>query len=162
VWIKLGLFGMIWFLASLRASVASFDDTDLLTQLVLIGGIIYVSLTSVAISLDSAVLTMSDDTYRHTVYPGLIHAANDAFWIINAAGFIGVSTMIIASAVAALRAKVVRPWIGWLGVVVGIISIAGIVGIPQLIAGVWLIVVSIALFRPGRGRPAETGTPAVG
>jgi hypothetical protein len=45
--------------------------------------------------------------------------------------------------------------------VVGIISIAGIVGIPQLIAGLWLIIVSIALFRPGRGRPAEAETPAV-
>ena len=44
--------------------------------------------------------------------------------------------MLIAAAVAALRAKVVRPWLGWLGIVVGIVSIAGIAGVPQiLVAG---------------------------
>jgi len=148
----LGLFALLWFLASLRTSVASFDDTGMLAQLALVGGIVYVSLASVAISLNVAVATMSDDTYQHTVYPGLIHAAEDAFWVIHAAGFIGFSAMMIATAVAALRAKIVRPWLGWLGVVAGIIAIAGIVGIPQIIAGLWLIVVSIALFRSGGAR----------
>ena len=148
----LGLFAFLWFLASLRASVASFDDSGMLAQLVLIGGVIYVSLAAVAISLNAAVLTMSDDTYKHTVYPELIHAAGDSFWVIHAAGFIGVSAMMIAAAVAALRAKIIRPWLGWLGVAVGIVSIAGIVGVPQLIAGLWVIAVSIALFRSGGAR----------
>ena len=159
--IMLGLFALLWFLASLRASVASFDDTGMLAQLVLVGGIVYVSLAAVAISLGVAVNTMSDDTYQHTVYPGLIHAANDAFWVIHAAGFIGFSAMMIATAVTVLRAKVVRPWLGWLGVVAGIIAIAGIVGIPQIIAGLWLIVVSIALFRSGGARRPAPPTSSV-
>lgn len=146
----LGLFALLWFIASLRAAVASFDDTGILAQLALAGGAIYVALAGAAISLNVAVSTMSDDTYKHTVYPELIHAANDAFWVIQAAGFVGMSAMMIAAAVAALRAKAVRPWLGWLGVVVGIISIAGIVGLPQILVGLWLIGVSIALFRGGR------------
>ena len=152
----LGLFALLWFVASLRSAVASFDDTGMLAQLALMGGAIYVALAGAAISLNAAVSTMSDDTYKHTVYPELIHAADDAFWVIHAAGFVGMSAMMIAAAVAALRAKVVRPWLGWLGIVVGIISIAGIVGIPQILVGIWLIVVSIALFRAaGNGQSSE-------
>ena len=156
----LGLFALLWFIASLRAAVASFDDTGMLAQLALMGGAIYVALAGAAISLNAAVTTMSDDTYKHTVYPELIHAAGDAFWVIHAAGFVGMSAMMIAAAVAALRAKVVRPWLGWLGVAVGVVAIAGIVGIPQLLVGVWLIVVSIALFRaPGNGQTLEGAPP---
>jgi hypothetical protein len=150
----LGLFALLWFVASLRAAVASFDDSGMLAQLVLAGGTIYIALAGVAVSLDVAVNTMSDDTYKHTVYPELIHAADDAFWVIQAAGFVGMSAMMIAAAVAALRAKLVRPWLGWLGVAVGIVSIAGIVGIPQILTGLWLIGASIALFRAGGTEPA--------
>ena len=153
--LMLGLFALLWFIASLRALIASFDDTGMLTQLVLIGGGIYVALAGVAVSLNVAVDTMSDDTYKHTVYPELIHAANDAFWVIHAAGFVGMSSMMIAAALAALRARVVRPWLGWLGVAVGIISIAGIVGLPQILVGLWLIGVSIALFRAGGSAPPQ-------
>jgi hypothetical protein len=149
-----GLFALLWFVASLRATVASFDDTGMLAQLTLVGGAIYIALAGVAISLNVAVSTMSDDTYKHTVYPELIHASSDAFWVIQAAGFVGMSSMMIAAAVAALRAKVIRPWLGWVGVAVGIISIAGIVGLPQIVVGLWLIGVSIALFRAGGKEPA--------
>jgi hypothetical protein len=155
--IMLGLFALLWFLASLRASLASFDDTGMLAQLALVGGVIYTALAAVGISLLVAVNTMSDDTYKHTVYPELIHASGDAFWVIHAAGFVGMSAMMIAAAVAALRSKVVRPWLGWLGVAVGIVSIAGIVGIPQILVGLWLIGVSIALFRAGGNRQAAAG-----
>ena len=153
----LGLFALLWFIASLRAAVASFDDTGMLAQLALMGGAVYVALAGAAISLNAAVSTMSDDTYKHTVYPELIHAAGDAFWVIHAAGFVGMSAMMIAAAVAALRGKVVRPWLGWLGVAVGIVSIAGIVGIPQILVGLWLIVVSVALFRAGGNGEASAG-----
>ncbi len=158
--LMIGLFALLWFIGSLRASVASFDDTGMLAPLVLAGGAIYVALAGAGVSLGTAVDTMSDDTYKHTVYPELIHAADDALWVIQAAGFVGMSAMMIAVAVAALRARIVRPWLGWLGVAVGIASIAGIVGIPQILVGVWLIVVSTALFRAaGNGQPSEGAAP---
>jgi hypothetical protein len=149
-----GLFALLWFVVSLRASIASIDDTDILAHLVLLGGAIYIALAGTALSLSVAVDTMSDDTYKHTVYPELIHAADDAFWVIYSGGYVGMSALMIATAVAALRAKLVRPWLGWLGVAVGIISIAGIIGIPQILTGLWLIGVSIALFRAGGTEPA--------
>lgn len=157
-----GLFALLWFLASLRAAVASIDDSGMLAQIVLAGGAVYVALAGVAISLNVAVSTMSDDTYKHTVYPELIHASGDAFWVIHAAGFVGMSSMMIATAIAALRAKVVRPWLGWLGVAVGIVSIAGIVGLPQLLVALWLIVVSVAIFRAGGNGQAPEAEGAAG
>jgi hypothetical protein len=50
----------------------------LLTAVTTVGGAVYAATTLVAFSLDEAIYTMSDDTYNHAVYPGLIHAANDA------------------------------------------------------------------------------------
>jgi hypothetical protein len=151
-----GLFAFLWFIASLRNAVASLDDTGILAQIVGIGGGIYVALAAAGLSLSVAIDTMNDDTYKHTVYPGIIHAGEDAFWLIYTGGFIGMSALIIATSIALLRARAVRPWLGWLSVAAGIISIAAIVAIPQIVAGLWLIVVSFLLFRARIGAQAET------
>ena len=50
-----------------------------------LGGALYVyaALASTAASLGNAVRTMSDDTFQHRVFPELIHAADDATWVIQ-------------------------------------------------------------------------------
>jgi hypothetical protein len=157
----LGLFALLWFIASLRRAVASLDDTGILTQIVGIGGAIYVALAAAALSLSVAIDTMNDDTYKHTVYPGIIHAGEDAFWMIYTGGYIGMSALIIATSIALLRAKAVRPWLGWLSVAAGIISIAAFVAVPQIVVGLWLLVVSFLLFRARIGPTSErVGQPS--
>jgi hypothetical protein len=94
---------------------------------------------------------MSDDTFHHTVYPGLIHAADDASYILHATGGAGAAAMIIAASLAAMRAGAVRAWAGWLGIAAGVIALASILFFTQAAIAIWILVVSGMLFaRSGR------------
>jgi len=148
----LGVFFFLWFLSALRRSVRLLEGDDgFLTGLTTVGGAIYASLTLAAIAVDTGIRTMSDDTYHHTVYPGLIHAADDAGWVLHASGGVGLGTMIIAASLAALRARAVPTWAGWLSIVVGILALALIVFFPWFLAAIWILIVSVGMFlRAGR------------
>src|SRR2546430_994173 len=116
----LGVFFFLWFLSSLRRTVRRHEGEDgFLTALTTIGGAVYATLAFGALAINTGIRTMSDDTYHHTVYPGLIHAADDATYIMHAGGGAGVAAMIIAASLAGLRAGAVSKWLGWLGVAAG-------------------------------------------
>ena len=143
----LGIFFFLWFLGALRQAVRRVEGGDgFLTALTTIGGVVYASLAFAAIALNAGVRTMSDDTYKHTVYPGLIHAANDASYVLHAPGGAGAAAMIIAATLAFMRAGVIPKWSGWVGIVLGILALASIIFFPQAAIGIWLLVVSIWLF----------------
>jgi hypothetical protein len=154
----LGVFFFLWFLSALRRAVRGLEGEDgLLTALTTIGGAIYATLAFAALAINMGIRTMSDDTFHHTVYPGLIHAADDASYILHATGGAGASAMILAASIAGMRAGAVRKWVGWLGIVAGIIALASILFFTQLAIAIWIVVVSGALFIRG----ARGGTVAV-
>jgi hypothetical protein len=150
--VVLGVFFFLWFLASLRQTLLRLEPGGFLTAVTSIGGIVYAALTLVGWALQTAIKTMSDDTYRHTVYPGLIHAADDAGYVLHATGGIGAGTMMIGASLVALRAGTVASWLGWVGVAAGVIALASIAFFPMILIAVWLLVVSVGLFlRSGQG-----------
>jgi hypothetical protein len=116
-------FFFIWFVAALRQRMRD-ADTGFLGTVIALGGALYATTTMIAFSLSVAIKTMSDDTVKsefngrlvRTVYPELIHAANDASYVIHAGGAVGISALIIATSVAAMR-------LGRLGRGLGITSI---------------------------------------
>jgi hypothetical protein len=148
----LGIFFFFWFLSALRQAVRRLEaDDGYLTGLTTIGGAAYATLTLAALGIEAGIRTMSDDTYHHTVYPGIIHAADDAAWMMHAGGGAGVSAMIIAASLAGLRAGAVSQWLGWVGVAAGILALGLIIFFPWFVVGIWVLVVSIGMFlRSGR------------
>jgi hypothetical protein len=63
----------------------------------------------------------------------------------------GAALLVIAASVAGMRAGAVARWLGWVGIVAGIISVGLILFFPWFIFGLWVLVVSIGLFiRSGR------------
>jgi hypothetical protein len=148
----LGLFFFLWFLSALRQAVRRLEaDDGFLTGLTTIGGAVYATLTLAALALETGIRTMSDDTYHHTVYPGLIHAADDVSWVLHASGGAGAAAMVIAASLAALRAGAVATWAGWLGIVAGIPSLGLLIFFPWFVLALWILVVSIGMFvRAGR------------
>lgn len=148
----LGLFAFLWFVGALRQTVRRLEGDDgFLTTLTTIGGTVYAALSLAALAVNTAIRTMSDDTYHHQVFPGLIHAADDASWVLHASGGAGAATMIIAASLAGLRARAIPGWAGWLGIVAGILSLALIVFFPWFVLAIWVLVVSIGIFvRAGR------------
>jgi hypothetical protein len=107
----LGIFFFLWFLAALRQTIRRLEGGDgFLTTLTTIGGAIYATLAFAAVALNAGIRTMSDDTFHHTVYPGLIHAADDASYMLHATGGAGAAAMIIAATVAGMRARAIPGW----------------------------------------------------
>jgi hypothetical protein len=150
----LGVFFFLFFVASLRQTVAKFDRDGLLTALTGIGGGIYAALALTSIGLEVAVRTMSDDTYQHQVYPELIHAAGDAGYVIHASGGVGLGAMILAAAIAFIRSGVVPKWAGWLSVVAALAALATIMFITTFIWWLWILVAGIVIFWKGKGADA--------
>jgi hypothetical protein len=153
----LGVFFFLWFLAALRRAVSALDTDGVLTTVVTVGGGIYAALAWTSLGLNAGIRTMSDDTYHHQVFPELIHAADDAGYVINASGAAGIAAMIIAASLV-FKARGVWPsWAGWLGIVVGVLSIGSIVFFPQFLYLAWVLIVSIVMFL----RPARYGAGAI-
>ena len=123
------------------------DGDGLVTAVATIGGAVYAGLTLAAFSLDTAIKTMSDDTFRHQVYPGLIHAADDAGYVMHAAGGVGAGAMIVAASLGFMRATLVPAWVGWVGVAIGIVAIVSILFIPMFLIALWLVVAGLLLYR---------------
>jgi hypothetical protein len=147
----LGLFFFLWFVGALREAVRSIDGDGLFARMTTIGGTVYATLALAAIAVNMGIRTMSDDTFEHAVYPDLIHAANDAGYVLHATGGAGAAAMIFAATLAAMRARRIAPWLGWLGLLCGLGALASIAFFPQLLLALWIVVASVALlrFRPG-------------
>jgi hypothetical protein len=155
--VGLGLFFLMWFIAALRRAVAAVDGEGVLTNIVGLGGGVYVALALASVALNDGIRTMSDDTYQHRVFPELIHAADDAGWVIHASGAAGLAAMIIAASLAFKWAGVWPNWAGWVGVVIGILSLAAVAFFPQFLFLAWILVVSFVMFRgESRTRVAQT------
>ena len=155
-WILIGLsiFFLLWFIAALRRAVSAGDPDGILASVVTIGGSIYAALALVAVALNDGIRTMSDDTFQHRVYPELIHAADDAGWVIHASGAAGLAAMIIAASYAFMSRGAWPKWAGWLGIVIGVLSLAAIVFFPQFLFLLWILVVSVLMFlRPAKYEP---------
>jgi hypothetical protein len=145
----LGIFFFLWFVATLRRAVRPVDDEGILTSVVTIGGSVYAAVAFASVALNAGIRTMSDDTYRHRVFPELIHAADDAGYVMHATGAAALGAMIIALSLAFMWGAVWPKWAGWLGVVVGILAIGAIFFFTQWIFLLWILVVSIVMFLRG-------------
>jgi hypothetical protein len=144
---SLGVFFFLWFLAALRQAVRRLAGDGILGMLVTIGGSVYAALTLAAFAVDVGVKTMSDDTYHHTVYPGLIHAADDLWYVLHSFGGVGAAAMMIAASLASLAAPRIPGWLAWLGVLAGVSAIVSFFFVPWFVIAVWLVVASVLVFR---------------
>src|SRR5213076_647679 len=129
--IGLGIFFLLWFIATLRRAVMAVDGEGILTAVVTIGGSVYAAVALASVAVNAGIRTMSDDTFQHRVFPELIHAADDAGWVIHAGGAAGLAAMIIAASAAFMSRGSWPTWAGWLGIVIGVLSLASIVFFPQ-------------------------------
>jgi len=141
----LGVLFFIWFVAALRQRIRD-ADTGFLSSVVLLGGAVYATTTMAAFSINAALKSMSDDTFQHTVYPELIHAADDVSYVVHAGGAIGIASVIVATSVALMRLGRLGRGLGITSIVAGVISLGAIAFFPAFIIAAWILVTSIVLF----------------
>jgi hypothetical protein len=158
----LGLFFFVWFVAALREKVRDAELRDgghdgMMGSLVTIGGTAYAAVAMAATGLSAGVRTMSDDTYHHEVFPGVIHAANDAVYIMHVTGTAALAAMIFATSLVIFASGVLPRWLGWFGVLAGVAALASIMFFTMLVWLLWIAVLSVILFMQAR-KPAATAT----
>jgi hypothetical protein len=163
----LGVFFFLWFVASLRetvrkATVAS-EGESMLGFLVTIGGTAYGAVTLVALGEAAGVRTMSDDTFQHEVFPGIIHANSDGTYIAHATGTAALAAMIFAFSITVLATRVLPRWIGWFGLIAAVAALVSILFVTMFVWLLWIAVTSIVLFLAARREgtaPSESPTAA--
>jgi hypothetical protein len=147
----LALLSLIWFVAGVRERVAVAEQADrpgasFLSTLVSIGGTVFVAAGICQIGIADGIKTMSDDTYHHQVYSGLIHAAGDASYIILAGSGVAMASMIFALALAIFGFGLLPRWVGWFGVAAGIAAIFSLFFFTMLVWLLWIAVASVMLY----------------
>ncbi|HET8752551.1 MAG TPA: hypothetical protein VFM43_08515 [Gaiellaceae bacterium] len=151
----LGLFTLIWFVAALRERVreseqAAAEQGTFLSTVVLVGGTVYVALGMAGIALADGIKTMSDDTYQHQVYSGVIHAANDASYLLVTTGGAALAALIFATSAAAKRFGILPRWLSWFGYIAGVAAIFSIIFFTMIVWLLWIAVASVVLFLRSR------------
>jgi hypothetical protein len=155
----LGLFALIWFVAALRERVreseqASPEQGTFLSTIVLVGGTVYIAVAMAGVAVADGIKTMSDDTYNHTVYSGVIHAASDASYLLVATGGAAMAALIFATSIAVRRYAILPRWVSWFGFAAGVAAIASIIFFTMLFWLLWVAVASVALFLAARSEVA--------
>jgi hypothetical protein len=161
----LGLFALIWFVAALRERVRASEqgapqDGTFLSTIVLVGGTVYVAVAMAGIAVADGIRTMSDDTYHHQVYSGVIHAAGDASYILVATAGVAMAALIFATAVAVRRYAILPRWVSWFGFVAGVAAIFSVIFFTMLVWFLWIAVVSVVLFLQSRPEAAARREPS--
>jgi hypothetical protein len=167
-WILTGvaLFLLIWFVAALRERVlaseqASPGEGTFLSTMVLAGGMVYIAVAMVGIAVSAGIKTMSDDTYHHAVYSGVIHAAGDASYVLIVTAGVGMAALIVASSLAIRRFEILPRWVGWFGYVAAVAAFFSLFFFTMLVWLLWIAVASVALFmRSRQAVPASAPAPA--
>ena len=161
----LGLFALIWFVAALRERVreseqAATEGGTFLSTIVLVGGTVYVAVAMAGIAVADGIRTMSDDTYHHQVYSGVIHAAGDASYILIATAGVAMAALIFATAVAVRRYAILPRWVSWFGFVAGVAAIFSVIFFTMLVWLLWIAVASVLLFLQSRPEAAARRQPS--
>jgi hypothetical protein len=147
----LALLSLMWFIAGVRERVAIAEQAEtpgasFLTTLVTIGGTVFAAAGICQIGIASGIKTMSDDTYHHQVYSGLIHAAGDASYVILAGSGVAMATLIFALALATFSFGLLPRWLGWFGVVAGVAAVFSLFFFTMLLWLLWIAVASVMLY----------------
>jgi fatty acid desaturase len=112
------------------------------------------------VALTDGIKTMSDDTYHHQVYSGVIHAANDATYLMVTTGGAAMAALIFATSVAVRRYAILPRWISWFGFVAGVAAILSIIFFTMIVWLLWVAVASVSLFLSTRPAAAARHEPS--
>lgn len=143
------------FLAGVLARVRIVDDA--LRTLALLGGTLFVAFVCVGLTLWNGPLL--DDSLEETGAETYL-ALDDAGWILLGTGGVSIGVAIVAISLAALRQRLVPTWLGVVSVVLGVLSLATVVGIGFFAWLIWFLGASILLLlRPDAPRVATVRQP---
>ncbi len=153
-----GLAGIafLWFLGSLWSRIRRPEETRRLATIAAGGGVVTLGLVLVGFAMNATIalrltsLGLLGARFFYTLSTVVIAMAS-----------FSLAVLVIATSVAAIRAKVFPVWLGWLGVVLGVLWVVAGLGVATdnsvifalgfiafLLWVIWILVISFCLFQP--------------
>ena len=126
--------------------------------LVLLGGTLFVAFLATGLTLWSAPLFETDALSVNAAEAYL--AFDDAGWVLLGLSGVSIGAMIVGASLAALELGWLPKWAGWVGVALGVLSLATVMAIGFFAWAIWLIAAGVwTLWRGTRSAqvtPVET------
>lgn len=146
----------VWFAASVRVMLRRAEEgTARLSALSFAGAIIAAGGLLASMSLTFVIADAPDDIAPQ-VAQTLTILSNGFFFPIA----IGFGIFYVATGIATVRTGVLPVWLGWLTIVLGIACMTPVGFFAFLLGAVWIVALSIVLFRRERGSDAEPAAAA--
>jgi hypothetical protein len=145
---------LLWFLGSLRSALRTGEGgTGRLSAIAYAGGIVLAATAAVDSSIQFAVAESVGDV------PAGVTQTLSVLYSDFFLGFpIGLGTLLLASSLAILRTKVLPAWLGWVALLLGIVSLTPVGFFAFLVVLAWIAVVSVVLFQQQPGPTPTTAT----
>ena len=153
---------LLWFAVSILGLLEAAGERTL-GLVALASGIVYAALTVVGAGMVSTIPVAMQ--FEHVPAP----SAEVARWLPAVAysmliefGLVLVVAFIVATSVAVLRSQALPRWIGYLGLVAAVLSIATATVAPMVVAMLWFVVTSVVLVvsPPSRQAWREVSLPS--
>jgi hypothetical protein len=164
--VTLGAVSLLFFGAHLRAALRALHPTGRMANAAFAGAITAATGFMVAAGLHGAITSaVQENEVAGPALQALNTLDNWSFVPFTA----GLATLVIATGLAIARAaRLIPTWFGWLGVVIGIVGISPLGFFGFLAGGLWVLALSLILYRRwsdlGQGgagpAPPVTATPA--
>jgi hypothetical protein len=85
-----------------------------------------------------------------------LNALNSDFFFPLAAGL---STLMLATGISGIRTRVLPAWLSWIAIVLGIVAITPLGFFAFMITGLWILAVSLILWRAASAVSTPPGSP---
>jgi hypothetical protein len=146
---------LLWFFGSLRSAFRIAEGgTGRLSSIAYAGGIVLVAFAVVDSSLQFATADTAGDV------PPLVTQSLSVLYGDFFLGFpVGVGTFLLASSLVILRTGVLPAWLGWVALVLGIVSLTPVGFFAFFVVLAWIAIVSVMLYRQ-QSPPAPAPAPA--
>ena len=138
-----------WFVSGLFARVRELGSR-FEAVLTLVGGLLLTLLFFVATTTWAAPIADLPEGVAALDQASTYLAIDDFGWVALGGSGVGAGLMAIAASLAALRTAYVPAWAGWLGIALGIVSLATIAFVGLFAWLAWIVLASIVLLRSDR------------
>jgi hypothetical protein len=153
----LGAVALIFFAASVRGVLRRREDgSGILSTAAMGGGVVAAAGIGVDAAIRFAAADLADD-----VDPVVIQTLNAMWSDFFFPMVIGLGTLILATSLAGLRTRVIPAWLAWIGIVICIAFATPVGFIAFLVGGLWLLILSILLWRQEAAAATGPATTAV-
>jgi hypothetical protein len=132
---------LLLFAAGLRARARQLGKNDVGATVMLAGAVLWASGILLGSTIELALLSSSDHKQADVAH--VANVLSNADWL----PFIGgIAIFMLGAGLAVLTSRFAPRWLGWVAIVVGVVSLAGPGGfIGFFVAPVWMLVVGIML-----------------